>query len=185
MRVIAGTARGQILVAPRDRRTRPISDRVKESLFGSLGARVVDARVLDLYAGSGAIGIEALSRGAASATFVEHGRAAQAAIRENLQRTGFADRADVHVGDVIAFLATTTAAPWDLAIIDPPYDERTLGLPLERLAPHMAPGGLVVVKHFWRTPVPAEHGWVPTRARRFGETALTFLERPRLGQEDS
>ena len=80
MRVIAGTARGIQLTAPRDRATRPITDRVKETLFGILGERVLDARVLDLYAGSGAVGIEALSRGAAQATFVEQGRAALAAI---------------------------------------------------------------------------------------------------------
>jgi 16S rRNA G966 N2-methylase RsmD len=87
MRVIAGTARGASLSAPRDKGTRPITDRVKETLFGILADRVIDARVLDLYAGSGAIGIEALSRGAVSATFVERGRDAVAAIRANLART--------------------------------------------------------------------------------------------------
>jgi 16S rRNA (guanine966-N2)-methyltransferase len=176
MRVIAGSARGRQLVAPRDRLTRPISDRVKEALFGSIGARIVDARVLDLYAGSGAIGIEALSRGAVRATFVEHARSAVAAIRDNLRRTGFSDQADVYVTDVAAFLATTEDPAWDIVILDPPYAERTLDPPLERLAPHLAPGALVVVKHFWRTPIPAGRGLEPTRARRFGETALTFLE---------
>ena len=81
MRVIAGSARSISLVAPRDRATRPITDRVKETLFGILGARVLDARVLDLFAGSGAIGIEALSRGAAQATFVERSREGIGAIR--------------------------------------------------------------------------------------------------------
>ena len=179
MRVIAGSARGRQLVAPRGRLTRPISDRVKEALFGSVGARVVDARVLDLYAGSGAIGIEALSRGAAWATFVEHARPAVAAIRDNLERTGFTDRADVTLADVATFLATTRNPAWDVAILDPPYAERTLDLPLERLAPHLAPGALVVVKHFWRTSIPTGLGLVPTRTRRFGETALTFLEEAR------
>jgi len=176
MRVIAGSARGRQLVAPRDRLTRPISDRVKEALFGSIGARIVDARVLDLYAGSGAIGIEALSRGAASATFVEHARPAVAAIRDNLGRTGLAAVADIHVMEVARFLSATNAPAWDVVILDPPYAERTLDLPLERLVPHLAPGGLVVVKHFWRTPMPTGLGLSPTRSRRFGETALTFLE---------
>ncbi len=96
MRVIAGSARGLRLAAPKDPRTRPISDKVKESLFGVIGSRVVGARVLDLYAGSGAIGIEALSRGASLATFVERGRPAVAVIRENLERTGLAERAEIH-----------------------------------------------------------------------------------------
>jgi 16S rRNA (guanine966-N2)-methyltransferase len=179
MRVIAGSARGRQLVAPRDRRTRPISDRVKEALFGSIGARILDARVLDLYAGSGAIGIEALSRGAASATFVEHARQAVAAIRDNLERTGLTDRAEVQVKDVAAFLAATREPAWDVVILDPPYAERTLDPPLEGLVPHLAPGALVVVKHFWRTPIPAGQGLAATRTRRFGETALTFLEEAR------
>jgi 16S rRNA (guanine(966)-N(2))-methyltransferase RsmD len=179
MRVIAGSARGRQLVAPRDRLTRPISDRVKEALFGSIGTRIVDARVLDLYAGSGAIGIEALSRGAASATFVEHARPAVTAIHANLERTGLADRADVQVRDVATFLATTHDPAWDVVILDPPYAERTLDSPLERLVPHLATGALVVVKHFWRTPIPAGHGLAVTRTRRFGETALTFLQEAR------
>ena len=178
MRVIAGSARGLPLVAPRDRRTRPISDRVKEAMFGSIGERVIDARVLDLYAGSGAIGIEALSRGASHVTFVEHHRDALAAVRQNLERTGFTDRAAVHLADVAAFLAAADGPAWDIVILDPPYAERTLDLPLERLSPHLAPTSLVVVKHFWRTPMPSGLELIPTRTRRFGETALTFLERP-------
>jgi 16S rRNA (guanine(966)-N(2))-methyltransferase RsmD len=104
MRVIAGTARGRPLVAPRGAHTRPITDRVKETLFGILGDRVIDARVLDLYAGSGSVGIEALSRGAASCAFVENDRRAVAAIRENLQRAGVAEDASVHGMDVMRYL---------------------------------------------------------------------------------
>lgn len=179
MRVIAGSARGLLLVAPKDRSTRPISDRVKEAMFGAIGARVVGAQVLDLYAGSGAIGIEALSRGAVHATFVEEARHALRAIHENLKRTGFTDRAEVHAMDVARFLGAssdTNALAWDVVILDPPYAERTLDLPLGRVVPHLAPGGLVVVKHFWRTPIPTGRGLSSSRTRRFGETALTFLE---------
>jgi 16S rRNA (guanine966-N2)-methyltransferase len=179
MRVIAGSARGLRLDAPRDRKTRPITDRVKETLFGILGERVVDAKVLDLYAGSGAIGIEALSRGAAHATFVERSRDAVKAIRDNLRRTRLEDVAEVHDVEVARFLSGTDAGgPYALAVLDPPYEERAILAPLERLVPLLAPGATVVVKHFWRTAVPVPEGLLPWRERRFGETALTFLEVP-------
>jgi 16S rRNA (guanine966-N2)-methyltransferase len=178
MRVIAGTARGTPLQAPRDRLTRPITDRVKETLFDILGGSLLDARVLDLYAGSGAIGIEALSRGAAHATFVERGAPALNAIRQNLERTRLSDRATVVAGDVLAFLARGEDRAFDLAVLDPPYEERAILAPLERLAARMELGGTVVVKHFWRTPVPEAAGLVTVRVRRFGETSLTFLRRP-------
>jgi len=177
MRVIAGTARGVSLQAPRDRLTRPITDRVKETLFGILGPRVPEARVLDLYAGSGAIGLEALSRGAGHATFVERAAPALGALRANLERTHLADRATVIAGDVLSFLDRDGALGHDLAILDPPYEERAILAPLQRLAMQMELGGMVVVKHFWRTPVPEPTGLVQVRVRRFGETTLTFLER--------
>jgi 16S rRNA (guanine966-N2)-methyltransferase len=185
MRVIAGSARGIVLVAPRDRGTRPITDRVKETLFGILGERVLDALVLDLYAGSGAIGIEALSRGARGATFVERGRAGLAAIRENLQRARLGEHAEVRGGDVGRFLADPVGERFSLAFLDPPYEERDILAPLERLVDHLAPGATVVVKHFWRTEPPPVEGLEPWRERRFGETALTFLERRTDGVEGS
>lgn len=175
MRVIAGSARGRPLTAPRDAGTRPIADRVKETLFAILADRVPDASVLDLYAGSGAIGIEALSRGAAHCDFVERGRLPIAAIRENLERTGLADRGSVHGEEVLRFLGRPPGLLYDLAFLDPPYAERAILAPLERLVPHLAPGASVVVKHFWRTPIPESPGLAAWRERRFGETALTFL----------
>jgi 16S rRNA (guanine966-N2)-methyltransferase len=179
MRVIAGSARGIQLTAPRDRGTRPITDRVKETLFGILGERVVDAQVLDLYAGSGAVGIEALSRGAAHATFVEKGRAALAAIADNLRRSGLADAASVRGEDVGRFLAAAAGGDrFDLVVLDPPYEERAILPPLEGVVPLLAPRAMVVVKHFWRTPVPVPDGLRTWRDRRFGETTLTFLEVP-------
>lgn len=175
MRVIAGTARGRPLVAPRGARTRPITDRVKETLFGILADRVVDARVLDLYAGSGSVGIEALSRGAASCDFVEHERRAVAAIRENLERAGVVEHASVHSVDVMRFLERTGEDRFGLVFLDPPYEDRDILAPLARLVPHLASGASVVVKRFWRTPVPEVAGLARWRDRRFGETALTFL----------
>ena len=176
MRVIAGVARGQPLVAPRDRGTRPITDRVKETLFAILGERVPGARVLDLYAGSGAIGIEALSRGALHATFVEQARTALVALRTNLERTRLDDRSSVASIDVARFLAAPVDPPWDLAFVDPPYEVRDIVAPLRALEPHLAPDATVVVKHFWRTDLPEVAGLQPVRQRRFGETMLSFLE---------
>jgi 16S rRNA (guanine966-N2)-methyltransferase len=176
MRVIAGTARGVPLTAPRGTATRPITDRVKETLFGILGDRVPEARVLDLYAGSGAIGIEALSRGAEHADFVERDRAALAALRANLERTRLAD-ASVHEADVERFLAAA-AGPWDLVVLDPPYEVRAIVAPLRALVPLLAPGAWVVIKHFWRAETPEVDGLAVVRQRRFGETMLTFLEAP-------
>lgn len=176
MRVIAGIAGGIALSAPRDRSTRPITDRVKETLFDILEPRVAGAHTLDLYAGSGAIGIEALSRGAADCTFVERGRDALAAIRANLDRTHLAGRARVVAGEVMAFLEADTEGGWDLAFLDPPYGQDAILAPLRRLADRLAPGGIVVVKHFWRTGVPEPGGLHMTRVRRFGETSLTFLQ---------
>ncbi|HET6381346.1 MAG TPA: 16S rRNA (guanine(966)-N(2))-methyltransferase RsmD [candidate division Zixibacteria bacterium] len=171
--MIAGSARGVQLTAPRGAGIRPVTDRVKETLFGILGERAAEARVLDLYAGSGALGIEALSRGAAHADFVERDRRALVAIRANLQRTRLAARASVHGVDVARFLAGAPASAYDLVFVDPPYELRDP--PLNRLPPLLASGGMVVVKHFWRTDLPAVPGLAPVRTRRFGETALTFL----------
>ncbi|MGH2429135.1 MAG: 16S rRNA (guanine(966)-N(2))-methyltransferase RsmD [Candidatus Limnocylindria bacterium] len=177
MRVIAGSARGVPLAAPRGRSVRPIADRVKETMFGILAERVIDARVLDLYAGSGAIGIEALSRGAAHCTFVERGREALSVLRRNLDRTGLDGLADVRGGDVMRFLEMADASAYDLAFLDPPYAERAILPPLQRLLPRLAPGAMVVVKHFWRTEVPEVNGLASWRTRRFGETGLSFLQR--------
>jgi 16S rRNA (guanine966-N2)-methyltransferase len=175
MRVIAGTARGVPLIAPRGTSTRPITDRVKETLFAILAERVPDARVLDLYAGSGAIGIEALSRGAANADFVERDRAALTALRRNLERTRLGEGGVVHALDVERFLATD-GGPWDLAFLDPPYEVRDIVAPLRALVPRLAPGASVVIKHFWRTELPAVDGLEPARQRRFGETTLSFWD---------
>jgi 16S rRNA (guanine(966)-N(2))-methyltransferase RsmD len=175
MRVIAGTARGRPLVAPRGAHTRPITDRVKETLFGILGDQVIDARVLDLYAGSGSVGIEALSRGAASCDFVEHDRRAVEAIRENLARAGVGEHASVHAQDVLRFLGRSVDGRFTLVFVDPPYEERAILAPLEGLIGRLAPGATVVVKHHWRTPVPEPSGLARRRERRFGETTLTFL----------
>jgi 16S rRNA (guanine966-N2)-methyltransferase len=184
MRVVAGSARGRRLVAPRTRGTRPITDRVKETLFGILGEAVLDARVLDLYAGSGAVGIEALSRGAAQCTFVERGREALSALRRNLEETGFGHAATVVDGDVLRFLDAQPTHRYGLVMLDPPFAERAILAPLERLVPHLAPGAIVVVRHFWRTSFEAPRQLAEVRERRLGETRLSFLRHLRYPEQE-
>jgi len=120
LRVVAGQLGGRRLTAPSGRGTRPTSDRVREALFSILGP-LGGTRVLDLFAGSGALGIEALSRGAQDATFVDRNRRATAAIERNLAALEL-DMATVHRRDALAFLSSVSG-PWDLVFLDPPYDE--------------------------------------------------------------
>jgi 16S rRNA (guanine966-N2)-methyltransferase len=182
-RVIAGSAKGIRLRAPGPG-TRPIADRVKQTLFAILESELDGARVLDLFAGSGAGGIEALSRGAASAIFVEKDQSAAAVIDANLRSTSFAGAASAVVRwDVVRWLAEPTVdVLFDLVLVDPPYAETALLIRvLEQLGADAAPladGARVVAKHFWRDR-PAERigRLAHERDRRFGETALTFYRR--------
>ena len=176
-RVIAGSARGIRLAAPGGG-TRPLADRVKQTLFAILEPALPGARVLDLFAGSGAAGIEALSRGAASATFVEADPRAARVIGTNLGRTGLTGRgAHVVRDDALRWLRRADGSPpFDIVIVDPPYDRPDLlAAALEALAPRLAPGARVVAKHFWRDAPPVRVGLLASdRERRFGDTALTF-----------
>jgi 16S rRNA (guanine966-N2)-methyltransferase len=194
-RVITGSAGGLRLDAPGPG-TRPLSDRVKQALFGMIEAERGDAwerPFLDLFAGSGAAGIEALSRGAPLAVLVERDGRAASVIQHNLERTGLASRARVVRRDVSAFLAAGPgpgSTPFGCVFLDPPYaDAGALAAALERLAvppagwPDASAGWLdasvvVVAKHFWKTPPPALAGELQrTRERRFGETALCVYRR--------
>jgi len=174
MRVISGTARGRRLVAPEGPTTRPTPDRVREATFNALGSldAVVGATVLDLYAGSGAMGIEALSRGAAHATFVDQDRAAQRAIEANLTTTGLAEQATVVAATVEPFLAGVGGRRWDLALIDPPYDhdhDAWLDL-LDRV-----PADLAVLES--NRPVEPPFGWEVIRSKRYGDTHVVIAAR--------
>jgi 16S rRNA (guanine966-N2)-methyltransferase len=184
-RVIAGVARGIRLEAPGPG-TRPLADRVKQTLFAILDQDLPGAIVLDLFAGSGAAGIEALSRGAAHATFVEKEKDAASVIAANLGRTHLAgERARIVRAEALAWLASPEAkarGPFAVAVVDPPYaDTALMAAALEAVGPLLAPGARVVAKHFWREPPPAVIGLLASeRERRFGETTLTFYRR----QED-
>jgi 16S rRNA (guanine966-N2)-methyltransferase len=171
MRVVAGTARGRRLVAPPGRDTRPTSDRVRESVFNvlhSLGA-IDGADVVDLFAGSGALGIEALSRGAAHCTFVEPAPAAVTAIRTNLTTAGVAERATIETRTVEAYLAAGRG-PVDVALCDPPYAYTGWDGLLAALA--ALPAGLVVCES--DRPIELPPGWDAARVRRYGGTVVTF-----------
>ncbi|MBT2485682.1 MULTISPECIES: 16S rRNA (guanine(966)-N(2))-methyltransferase RsmD [unclassified Microbacterium] len=182
-RIIAGTARGARLEVP-SAGTRPTSDRVRESLFGALQAAdaITDARVLDLYAGSGALGLETLSRGAASCDLVERGRPAAAIIRRNaatVAKAGAADTARIHESSVRAFLARASG-PFDLVFSDPPYDldDDAMTEDLSALAPLLSADALVVVERARRSTPPdfTAAGLVLIREKAYGDTALWWAE---------
>ena len=182
-RVIAGSAKGIRLRAP-GAGTRPLADRVKQTLFAILEPELDGAHVLDLFAGSGAGGIEALSRGAASAIFIEKDQGAAAVIDANLRATGLAGPAAAVIRwDVVRWLGEANGeVAFDLVLVDPPYAEtELLARVLELLgapgAP-LAPDARVIAKHFWRDRPPERVGMLRVeRDRRFGETALTFYRR--------
>ena len=172
MRIVAGRWGGRRLTAPRGDAVRPTADRVREALFSILGDAVPGARVLDLFAGSGALGLEALSRGAASATFVDSSAAALAALRANLDALGA--EAEVRRADALRFLrgAPGEARHYDLVLLDPPYRlAERLGRELsEALPPVLAPSALVVSESDRRAPLPLD---LPLRdERRYGDTLI-------------
>jgi pantetheine-phosphate adenylyltransferase/16S rRNA (guanine(966)-N(2))-methyltransferase RsmD len=181
MRIIAGSARGTRL-APVPKAVRPTADRVRESLFNSLGQFFEGGAVLDLYAGTGALGIEALSRGLDRAVFVERDKKARRVIVENLQKTRFVDRAEVIGGDVEAVLETleSRAETFDLIFADPPYRiaAAEVGGNLHRLRSLLAPGGRVVIES-GEAPVEVAGGRKGV-TRRYGGTFVTILGRSEL-----
>lgn len=171
MRVVAGTARGRRLVAPAGQSTRPTSDRVREATFnalGSLGA-IEDAEVVDLFAGSGAMGIEALSRGATHVTFVDVDHAARRAVKANLETTGLGEQATVVAADVLTFLDATDRH-FDLAVLDPPYAFDDWGDVLTTLSAEVA----VMESDREIDPGP---DWSVLRSRRYGTTVVTICRR--------
>jgi 16S rRNA (guanine966-N2)-methyltransferase len=183
MKIIGGADRGRRLAAPRGRETRPTAGRVREALFDIVGPRIRGARVLDLFAGTGAVGLEALSRGAARAVFVEHDRTAVRALRANLAALSVPRaRARVVVADAVAAIGLLgrTEVPFDLVFLDPPYASDLARRALAALAGSavLGPGALAVVQHFAKTPAPTSLAGFRTwrEPRRFGETTLTFLE---------
>ena len=181
MRVIAGALKGRRLVTPRGHLTRPTADQVRIALMDTLMPYLPEADVLDLFAGAGAVGIEALSRGAARATFVDRDRRAGAALRQNLEALGLGEATRVLLMDVERALPRLAAegARFDIVFLDPPYETALVPATLDWLGAGRLtrPGSLVVAQHLTKrspllTPLPALTRF---RARRFGETTLTFF----------
>ncbi len=170
-RIIAGRYGGRRLVIPKDDRVRPTADRVREAWMSILGDRLLDATVLDLFAGSGALGLEAISRGASHATLVDIGRASIVAIDANVAALGVASQVTVHHTDALRFVERLGPAEFDLALADPPYSvpyaQRLVAAfntqPFARL---------LAVEH------PASVSLGGNDTRRYGDTALTFLHAP-------
>jgi 16S rRNA (guanine966-N2)-methyltransferase len=180
MRIISGIAGSVPLQVPRSL-TRPTTDRVRESLFSALGQLTVGSRVLDLFAGTGSLGLEALSRGAEAADFVEAQAAACEVIRKNLAKTRLAG-GQVHRRDVFSFLASVPPSRYDLVFADPPYareaPEREILTGLlenEALVATLVPCGLLVLETLASEPLPPARLWSAKDERRYGTTRVSFL----------
>lgn len=188
MRIIAGEHKGRALTAPKGTDTRPTLDRVRESLFSILQLRIAGARVLDLFAGSGALGLEALSRGAEKAVFVDNGRAAQDAVRQNIQALNAGAQATLlcaHWEDALRRLRTA-GETFDLAFLDPPYQFAQASAMLEalRTGELLAGDALVIYEHATALP-PDTARWHSVRARRYGDTTIAFLSQGDQGGGDA
>ena len=184
MRIIGGNAKRRSLKAPASTGTRPILARIRKSLFDILRLRVPDAKFLDLYAGSGAVGLEALSRGAASATFVDRNPACLHIIRQNLAALGMGEKGRLLRLDAAGVLFTV-GGPFDLIFMGPPYhdqkwNELRLTIPTLKNIGHanlLKPDGWVIGQHHKKEPVEAPQDWTLFRREAYGDTFLSFFER--------
>jgi 16S rRNA (guanine966-N2)-methyltransferase len=184
VRIVGGDAKGRRLKHPKTAGTRPVIDRVKTALFDILSTRVIDARFLDLFAGTGAVGLEALSRGAAHATFIELSQSVVAVLRENLRATGLAERAEVIRGDAFRFLdqAAAQGKRYDMVYIAPPQYQHLAARALAQVeqVPLTEAGALAIVQIFPKERVDFDH--LPLRTfrlvdeRKYGSTLLLFYE---------
>jgi 16S rRNA (guanine966-N2)-methyltransferase len=185
LRVISGSAGGLLLKSPKRHALRPTQDRIRQVIFSSLAEIIPGARVLDLYAGTGSFGIEALSRGAARAVFVEQEREAAECIRENLRHCKLTG-GDVRQGDALAYLDQDDGETFDLIFADPPYDKTRGALEdhplLAKVAPRLRPEGTIVWEHFAEQQLGDSGNWHVLRHRTYGETGLTFLQLARENQ---
>lgn len=181
MRVVGGRLRGRRLTAPTDQATRPTSDRVRESLFNIIESRyrqqLIGGRVADLYAGTGALGIEALSRGAAQATFTETAPAALKVLRANLQALGLAEEASVKDGDAKRLLAAL--GPFDIIFLDPPYGGEEASGILREIATHacLSPDGLIILESAESDAVELPPGLEVAQSRSYGKTRVSLIFR--------
>ncbi len=177
MRVITGSARGMTLKTLDGISTRPTTERVKEAIFSAIQFDIEGRRVLDLFAGSGQMGIEAMSRGAQTATFVDRDKGAAAVIKENLEKTGFASVCNLVQMDYSSFLAINTQL-FDLVFLDPPYESDMLLKALNSLGDFVPSGGTAVCEHPLKAQLPDEiSGFTKYRSYKYGKTAVTVYRK--------
>lgn len=175
MRIIAGTNKGRGLKAPKWAGLRPTSDKLRETLFNILAPHVPDARVLDVFAGTGAIALEALSRGAAGATCVEQDRRAVRLIEENRELCGEQNRCAI-IRDAVerALTRPVPGGPFDIIVLDPPYDYAALAAVVDDAARLRNAGAVLVLEHASRIAPPVPDGLTVTRTVKSGDSALSF-----------
>lgn len=178
MRVIAGRFKGRRLGTPTWEGLRPTSDKLRETLFNIVAPRIEGARVLDGYAGTGAVGIEALSRGAAQVTFVERDRRAVRLIEANLAACGVEADYTICPGDLVTVVTRYAGPAFDLIWLDPPYDTADLDAALTSAAAVLAPGGAVVLERATRRDPGSPPGLARTRDVKSGDSTLTFFSLP-------
>jgi len=176
MRIVAGRLKGRTLKGPKGAGVRPTSDGLRETLFNVLGDQVAGARVLDGFAGTGAVGLEAISRGATRATFVENDRGALAVIRQNIDACGAAAECDVIPADMRTLGRSGPAlGPFEFVFLDPPYDEPTIDAIVTNVAQWVSAGGILVLEHSKRRASPEQAGvLVRYRILKAGDSALSF-----------
>jgi len=176
VRIIAGRYKGRRLKTPDWEGVRPTSDKLRETLFNVLAPRIQGARVVDGYAGTGAVGIEALSRGAAQVIFIEKNRRTAALIEQNLKVCGIEEGYTIHCADIAAALDGLPASEtFDLILLDPPYDTENLNVALGSAARRVVPGGLVVLEHATRREADAPPPLCHVRDVRAGDSTLTIF----------
>ena len=177
MRIIAGSAKGRRLKAPDSKGTRPATDRVREAVFSMIGGKIEDARVLDLYAGTGSFGLEALSRGAAMATFVENERSALVALKHNIETCGLGGR--VVATSVEGYLIRDPET-FDLVFLDPPWDltQTRMEQQMADLGPLLAASATVIISRRHSDPTPrTPETWQVATDRRYGDTRIVWYEK--------
>lgn len=185
MRIIAGTAGGTYLAMPKGPDIRPSPDKVKQAIFSSLGERIAGARVLDLYCGTGALGLEALSRGADTAVLVDNSRFSVEATRANAEKTRLAEKAEIVRSDAIAWIeqSARSGSQFDIILADPPYEKTPrregsvtkLLLNCPALASILVPNGVLVMEHFRNDTLEPPPHWELRRQLRHGDTLVSFL----------
>ena len=174
MRVVAGDARGVKLVTPEGLDVRPTIDRIKEAVFSSLHFELPGKKVLDLFAGSGQLGIEALSRGAASCVFIEKDRTTFECVQKNLAATGLKPKARAAMMDSLDYVKNCKDS-FDIVFLDPPYQEGLYIPAINGLAGHINPGGKFIVEHLKDEPLPDLEGFTRKKSKKYGKVIITVF----------